>query len=138
MELTLTRRWLYAESTLGELEVDGEFFCYTLEDTVRAPGIKIKSKTAIPPGRYRVTVTFSNRFKRRMPLLLNVPMFEGIRIHSGNKAVDTEGCILVGFSYSGESVLQSRHAYNALFPKIEQAVQSGTECWITIRTVGGG
>ena len=82
---------------------------------------KIKNVTAIPYGKYEVAVTFSNRFKQFMPLLLNVPGFEGIRIHSGNKSVDTEGCILVGGTRSLNFIGKSRVTYKALFDKIKAA-----------------
>ena len=69
------------------------FICHTLEDVQR--DVKIKAETAIPWGMYKVVITMSNRFKRRLPLLLDVPNFEGVRIHGGNSEKNTEGCILV-------------------------------------------
>ena len=84
------------DATTGELYVDGKFVCYTLEDAIRKE--KIKGVTAIPAGTYDVIINMSTRFKRLMPLLLNVPDFEGVRIHPGNTAEDTEGCIRVGLS----------------------------------------
>lgn len=94
MNLTLTRDVFDPEFTLGVLTVDGKDFGYTVEDTIRE--VKVHGKTAIPEGRYRVDWTLSQRFGRYMPLLLNVPGFRGIRIHPGNSAADTEGCILPG------------------------------------------
>ena len=130
MELLLRRDQSTAAATLGELSVDGQFECYTCEDVVRA--VKIKGDTAISVGRYQVVITMSNRFKRELPLLLNVPNFDGIRIHTGNTAEDTEGCILVGQQIDGDSVRDSRPAFAHLFPKIQAALQDGGECWITI------
>ena len=78
--------------------LDGRFGVLHLEDVVRQ-GEKVPGQTAIPEGIYTVQITFSNRFKRDLPLLLNVPNFEGIRIHPGNTDADTEGCILVGPCY---------------------------------------
>ena len=89
MELSLKRLWLSETTTVGTLAIDGTFECYTLEDKVREK--KIKGITAIPAGRYKVIITESPRFKRPLPLQLNVPGFEGVRIHPGNDAGDTEG-----------------------------------------------
>jgi len=94
MELKLIREIFTPTETLGSLFVDGNFFCYTLEDTIRS--IKVQDQTAIDKGNYRVILSISNRFKRLMPEVLNVPNFEGIRIHGGNTHVDSSGCILVG------------------------------------------
>lgn len=121
MRLTLERLQRDSDVTLGALSVDGEFQCWTCEDTVRAPGVKVPGATAIAAGVYRVDITFSNRFQRPLPLLLNVPMFEGIRIHPGNTAADTEGCILVGEQRLGKSLGRSRIAFAALFPKLVAA-----------------
>jgi len=83
---------------IGDLFLNGEYFCHTLEDELRAKGVKVKHKTAIDAGTYEVKITRSNRFKRDMPLLINVPRFEGIRIHGGNTSANTSGCILVAFN----------------------------------------
>lgn len=119
MLLTLKRTELTKEYTLGELYVDGKFFCHTIEDTVRAPGVKVYAKTAIPAGTYKVSLTMSQRFKQVLPLVHDVPMFEGIRIHSGNTAEDSEGCILVGLKKGKGQVLDSRSAMNALMSKLK-------------------
>ncbi len=83
---------------IGDLFIDGEFFCHTLEDEKRADGKKVYGETAIPVGVYDIVLTVSNRFKRLMPLLLDVPMFKGIRIHGGNTSKDSHGCPLVAFN----------------------------------------
>jgi hypothetical protein len=119
--------------TIGEMFIDGERKCYTLEDVVRPDGVKVYGETAIPAGRYRVVVTFSNRFQRDMPLLVDVPDFEGIRIHPGNTAVDTHGCILVGMGRSGESILNSRVAYATVYADIGDAIQRGEEVWCEVK-----
>lgn len=116
MELQLKRTDFSDESTIGELSVDGQFECYTLEDKVRP--LKIPGRTAIPPGRYEVIIDQSQRFGRLLPLLLNVPNFEGVRIHSGNTAVNTEGCVLVGQTKSANFVGQSKLAFERLFEKM--------------------
>lgn len=119
--------------TIGEMLINGERKCFTLEDVVRPDGEKVYGETAIPTGRYRVDITFSNRFQRDMPLLLSVPNFEGIRIHPGNTAVDTHGCILVGMDRSGDSILNSRVAYTLVFADIRDALDRGEEVWCEVR-----
>ncbi len=98
MKLTLKRTYKAPDYTIGHLYIDGQYFCDTLEDTVRDLTREKKNpgQTAIPAGTYHVLVTYSPKFKRKLPILVNVPMFTGIRIHRGNTAKDTEGCILVG------------------------------------------
>jgi hypothetical protein len=121
MNLKLERKIFTEQSTIGELSVNGKFQCFTLEDKVRA--VKIHGKTAIPQGIYEVVITFSDRFKKPLPLLLNVPNYAGVRIHSGNTAADTEGCILVGTSKAADFVGGSRVAFKALFDKIQAALK---------------
>lgn len=125
MQLKLTRTHLLPDATLGILDVNGSFECFICEDTVRPPGVKAPGATAIPAGRYEVTITFSARFQRPLPLLLNVPMFEGIRIHPGNTAADTEGCLLPGKTCNIEAgtVMSSVAAFNPLFDKIKAALE---------------
>jgi hypothetical protein len=117
MILELKRKIFTDDSTIGELSIDGIFVCYTLEDKVR--DAKIKNVTAIPYGKYEIAITFSNRFQQYMPLLLNVPGFEGVRIHSGNKSTETEGCILVGSTRSLNFIGKSRVTYKTLFNKLK-------------------
>lgn len=116
LEFTLKRGKSSKLSTMGELYLNGTFMCYTLEDVERAT--KIYGATAIPKGAYKGIVNVSARFKRMMPLLLNVPGFEGVRIHAGNTAKDTHGCILVGLAKGEDMVLQSRMAYEKLMEAI--------------------
>ena len=119
MNLTLIRKYPSTDCIIGELYVDGQFECFTLEDIERP--VKIPKVTAIPRGTYEVVISYSNRFEKLLPLLQNVPDFEGVRIHTGNKATNTEGCILVGQSKTTDQVLQSVLAFNALFPKLQAA-----------------
>jgi hypothetical protein len=119
MLIEITRGKSSEKSTQGVLKIDGIFECYTLEDVVRPK--KIAGITAIPVGIYKVVITPSNRFKRDLPLLVNVPGFEGVRIHPGNTDADTEGCILVGTSSGKDSIGNSRIAFNQLFEKLCRA-----------------
>jgi len=116
MKLLLERKHGTKDWTEGKLFIDGVYFCDTLEDQERP--VKIKSETAIATGHYKVVLTMSNRFKKVMPLLLNVANFKGIRIHSGNTKEDTEGCILVGRKIKDGVVGKSRDTINLLMKKL--------------------
>lgn len=133
MDLMLVRRWFTTQSTIGTLSLFDDArneTWYTCEDRVRTTG-KVPGSTAIPAGRYQVVITYSQRFKCKMPLLLNVPGFEGIRIHPGNTAADTEGCLLVGLERGPDQVLRSREAYRQLLIHLEPAVER-EKVWLTI------
>ena len=107
--------------TIGKLYIDGVYECYTLEDVVRN-GSKVIGKTAIPTGEYKVIIDASTRFKQDMPHILDVPNFTGVRIHSGKTSAHTEGCILVGTTWSGKDFIgNSRVAFNKLFEKLKKA-----------------
>jgi len=121
MLLTLKRHTLTEKSTIGDLSIDGVWECFTLEDVVRT-GPKVAGKTAIPAGRYVVVITMSSRFKKMLPLLLNVPGFTGIRIHAGNIAEHTEGCILVGVTKKEDFIGQSKVALAMVLDKIQDAL----------------
>lgn len=116
----------------GRLYVNNKPFCWTIEDQERKE--KVYGKTAIPVGRYKVVVTYSHRFKRDLPLLVDVPGYSGVRIHPGNTAADTEGCILPGDApdYDDKFLGQSRAAFNRLFPLIQGAAAGNEEIWIEI------
>ena len=131
MNLTLRRKWLTDQTTIGELYVDGVFFSYTLEDVLRPAGVKIKHQTAIPAGRYEVIMSWSHRFQKVMPRLVNVPMFDGILIHVGNTSADTSGCILVGKRRGDNRITESRSAFNRLYNLLAEAALSG-KIWIEI------
>jgi hypothetical protein len=130
MELLLKRGPSSDKSTIGELSIDGKFECFILEDPVRP--VKIPKITAIPAGRYEIVRTFSNRFQRILPLLLNVPNFDGVRMHPGNKAEDTDGCLLPGKAKSKDWVSQSDAAFKQLEAKIIAAINAGQRVFITI------
>ena len=117
MDIELRRLFGNNKNTIGILRFPNGLgylaqWCYTLEDAVRP--VKIPGITAIPAGRYEVTRTLSTRFKTMMPLLMGVPNFTGIRIHPGNTAEDTEGCILVGATAHRNSLGGSRAAYDSV------------------------
>ena len=131
MNLRISRKEFSELSTIGDLTIDDQWHAYTLEDVVRPDGVKIPGKTAIPAGRYEVVIDPSVRFKRAMPHILNVPLFEGIRIHAGNTAEDTEGCPLLGLTKAKDFVGRSRDAFNTFMPLLEQGLRAG-KVWITI------
>lgn len=128
MRLTLVRIANRPTYCIGKLYVDGKWFCDVIEDTDRGlddsmpieeiAAKKIKGETAIPTGIYQVTITYSPKYKRNMPLVNNVKGYSGIRIHSGNTAKDTEGCLIVGKNKEVGKVLESRITYNALYKKL--------------------
>lgn len=135
MELTLRRKFKGPTYTIGDLGIDGKFFCNTIEDTVRplpatCPDTsrgractckeKIYAETAIPAGRYKITLEYSSRFKRKMPYLHDVPHFLGILIHSGNTETDSAGCILVGENTVKGKVLNSRATFQRLYALLEK------------------
>jgi hypothetical protein len=123
MELKVIRETFTEKSTIGSLYVNGIFFCYTLEDKDRkleSGGVKEYAKTAIPRGKYKVVLSFSNRFKKYLPELVNVPQFAGIRIHAGNTADHSEGCILVGSTKGSEFIGNSRVTFEKLMNVIKR------------------
>lgn len=134
MKLTLNRILLGKEATIGELLVNNEYQCDTLEDRVRPDGEKVYGKTAIPAGTYEVKLTYSPKFKQILPEILNVPNFTGIRMHKGNSSADTEGCILVG-TWDGKKenwISDSRVAFNKLMDKLQVATDKKENITITI------
>lgn len=130
MKLTLKRIALRPTYTIGRLYIDDVYFCDTIEDTVRDLNKngkfdngekKVHSKTAIPYGTYEIKWTYSPRFKKYTPQLMNVPSFEGIRIHAGNTSSDTEGCLILGKNKQVGKVLNSRATINKFYPIIKEA-----------------
>ncbi|MDO4159360.1 MAG: DUF5675 family protein [Prevotellaceae bacterium] len=136
MEITIERIAKKKTYTIGRMTIDGEYFCDTLEPTWRdigwgRPGRKIPGKTAVPNGRYAIAVSFSPKFKKWLPLLLGVPMFSGIRIHSGYTPADTEGCILVGDNKAKGTLYNSKATMQRLMRKLASR-PLGEGIWITI------
>lgn len=116
MKLEVIRKIFNTNNTIGDLYIDGVWFCHTLEDVIR--DVKIKDQTAIPYGTYKVILSLSNRFKRILPEILSVPGFVGIRMHNGNTEADTSGCILVGFQSDDKKIWESVKATDALVDKL--------------------
>ena len=129
MKIELVRIAFKETYTIGKLYVDGKYFSDVLEDVDRGLDSsmseseilkkKVKGQTAIPTGHYVINITYSPKYKGIMPLLLHVKGFSGIRIHSGNTAKDTEGCLLVGKNKKVGMVLESRDTYQRLFKMME-------------------
>ena len=137
MELKLIRKDHSSNSAIGDFLIDGSFFSYSLEDKDRQiqpdgsiipwkSSLKVYGQTAIPYGVYEVITNYSNRFKKVMPLLLDVEGFEGVRIHSGNVNTDTEGCILLGIKTQIENFIgNSRDTFNKFMPLLEEGLNDG-------------
>ena len=138
MELRVTRKKNGEHACLGEMTIDEVFCCYTLEDVVREFGPhgerKVMHETAIPAGRYRVTLEYSEHFHKIFPRLHDVPFFTGILIHPGNTDVDTWGCLLVGDKLIGETIVRgaATPAFLRVFEHIKLAEDAGEEVWITV------
>ena len=123
-----------ADRTVGLLVVDGHFLCYTLEDTLRPRGVKVPAQTAIAPGRYLTQVTMSARFHRPLPVLLDVPQFEGIRFHGGNTHEDTKGCLLVGIHRGLDNIFNCAPALEKLMTHLEEGLRAGP-VWCSVENV---
>ena len=127
LKLLLVREIKTAKQTHGRLfKVDEngkrEFLCYTLEDAERP--VKIKGETAIPTGTYTVIVTMSPRFKKELPLIMNVPNFSGVRFHGGNTEQDTEGCPLLGMVRHMDAISNCAPAVALVTKMIKEAKQA--------------
>lgn len=123
-------------TTLSVVMVDDRFFSFGLEDAIRevsgkpVASWKVPGETAIPAGRYRLAMTYSPKFQRVMPEVLDVPGFDGIRIHAGNSQADTQGCLLLGVQRAGARVIDSVKACAMLTTFIEAAEKRGDATWI--------
>lgn len=143
MLITLKRHDLQDGYTMGWLYVSGDYFCDTLEDTDRMlyddmavteiAKKKVAGQTAIPYGRYAVKMTFSPRFQRLMPLVCNVPCFDGVRIHAGNTAKETAGCILLGERAGGGLLKNSRKTCERLYKIL---CSTNEPIWLDIEYAG--
>lgn len=131
MKLKLVRKYRKETYTIGKLYVDGVYLCDTIEDRDRGlddsmslADIMVKKRygeTAIPYGTYKVEITYSPKYKKMMPEIKNVKGFSGIRIHSGNTAKDTLGCLIIGKNTQVGMVTESRKTYNKLFALLKDA-----------------
>ena len=140
MQLTLQRRPSIGGATIGELLQDGIRLCYTLEDEIRevagqpVSSWKIKGATAIPAGRYLVTLEMSPRFGANTLTINSVPGFSGVRMHAGNDAEDTEGCPLLGTHVTANAIVggTSRPAVAMATAHVANAIQHGQEVWLDV------
>lgn len=136
MEITLVRHKLNGKNTIGRMLVDGKFFAHTCEDVyrhLRTKEDKVYGKTAIPYGTYRVIISESKRFKKELPLLLDVPFFAGVRIHGGNTEADTEGCILVGAETDEKKIWNCGTKVRGITELIREAMLRGEDVFIQIK-----
>ncbi len=148
MEIVLQRlKDQFPTRTPGELRVNGVFFCYTVEDEVRedqarpVAAWKVPGATAIPAGRYLLTLEDSPRFGPGTITVNRVEGFSGVRIHGGNDEGDTEGCPLVGYELTGEGTItagQSKAAVANLKRNIREAIARGERVFIDVRNPTGG
>lgn len=137
MQLKLNRIFKTNTFTIGELYINEKYVTDTLEDRVRPEGEKVYGKTAIPEGTYEMVLSYSPRFKKILPEILNVPNFTGIRIHCGNSSADSSGCILVG-TWDGEKedwVSDSKIAFNKLMSLLEEATNNKEKVTITVKSL---
>lgn len=154
MNITLDRFAKKNTYTIGRLYIDGEYVCNTIEDTDRGltqnmpvdkiKQIKVPGKTAIPSGVYEITlkikspkysnstyyVNFCNAY---VPRLLNVPGYDGVLIHTGNTADDSQGCIIVGYNTIVGKVTDSKKAFQIVYNKLLAASKKEDKIVITIK-----
>ena len=148
MEISIDRAWKKKNYTISRVFVDGERFgngknyCNVLENEDRGlasdmplskiKAIKTKSQTAIPAGRYKVVITYSPRFKKMLPLLLDVPGFDGIRMHAGNSNKDTEGCLLFGVNDKPGWISNSKYWTDKMIGLIKEALDKKEDVYVTV------
>ena len=142
MKIQLIRKHRKTNYTIGQLFINNQYFSDTLEDTVRGlkdsmsleeiRRIKVFGSTCIPYGTYKVTITYSPKFKKNLPLINNVKGFEGIRIHSGNTNYDTQGCVLLGFNKVKGKVINSKDTVDKFINLVQKAIDTGEQVTIHI------
>jgi hypothetical protein len=138
MDILVQRKTLTNKTTIGNLLIDGQHFCYTLEDVVREvegePPVrwKINGETAIPRGKYKVKVSYSPHFEKYLPEILDVPGWTNVRFHGGNGPEDSEGCLLVGSAQALNRIWNCAKVVDSLTSKILFAIKAGETVWLTI------
>ena len=142
MEIKLIRKYRNNNYCIDKLYINGAYFSDALEDPDRGltnemslkeiKGIKVKGNTCIPYGTYNVTITYSPKFKKNLPLVNNVKGFDGIRIHSGNTPADTSGCILPGFNKVKGKVINSKDTTERLISLINASLSKGEKVTLII------
>lgn len=143
LELTVERAWKKPTYTIDRFYIDGAFLCNMIEDRDRGltqsmslaeiKSKKVYGETAIPSGRYEVKMTYSPKFKRVLPLICNVPGFDGIRIHRGNTAADSLGCLLPGENKAVGKVINSTKYEKEIVERLTTATEVGMSIFITIK-----
>lgn len=136
--LLIYRETFTEKSTAGSLHINGDFFCYTLEDVSRGRGVKLMDRTCIPEGTYLVDVNHSGRFQREMPMIFNQPNgyqlvsgdieFKGVRLHGGNTHVNSSGCPLIAFNRLNDDLIQG----TAEKQLTEKLIKLGRKGFITV------
>lgn len=142
MKICLHRKYKKNNYTIGQLFINNEYFSDCLEDTDRGltsnmsieeiKRIKVPGNTCIPYGTYKITITYSPRFKKNLPLINDVKGFEGIRIHSGNNNNDTSGCLLLGFNKIKGGVINSKVIVDKFIDIIQKTINSGESITLSI------
>lgn len=142
MEIKLHRKYRKSNYTIGQLFINNKYFSDCLEDPDRGlkdsmsleeiRRIKVFGSTCIPYGTYKVTITYSPKFKKNLPLINNVKGFDGIRIHSGNTSSDTQGCILLGFNKVKGKVINSKDTIDKFINLVQKAIDIGEQITIHI------
>ena len=135
MKVKIERKWKKDTYTIGNVYINGLWFCNSLEDKDRGLtskmseeeifDVKVKGETAIPSGLYNLAYTYSPKLHKYAPLVLNVKGFSGIRIHSGNTDKDSEGCIILGLNKKKGEVINSRYTCNNFYHMVEDALDKG-------------
>lgn len=123
---------------LSRVYINGLPFCHCVEDQDRqletfGPSAKVKGRTAIPRGTYALSLSFSHRFQKVLPILANVPCFDGIRIHGGNRAEDSQGCLLFGKIRTKDGVSGCADVLKVLMDRIQSAEDKNEQCTIEVK-----